>query len=280
MCVFGIYTNIKKDEELRVTKKLAETLERRGVTFFYDEAVGKKLGASNICYDKKVDVLFVLGGDGTMLTATRHYSRDGAKLLGINLGRVGFMMDLNPDHFEMALDAVIAGDYEFESRIMLCTEVTNKEGLSVKTYALNEAVLAGCDLLRMIDIAVSVNDVQAYRISCDGIIVSTPTGSTGYSLSAGGSVVLPTLDLMLLTPICSHSLMNCKSVIAGDDVVTLKLLDGSKRAALTLDGKMATEITSNETIIIRKAEFSAKFIRMTDKSFFDLLRDKLTEWTN
>lgn len=279
MSVFGIYTNLQKDEELLVTRRLAAALESRGVEYYFDARVAKKMGSDRSCEYKKIDILFVLGGDGTMLAAAREYAVQGTKLLGLNLGRLGFLLDMDYSNMDQELDEILAGDYRVEERIMLEAELFKPDGAKIAlAYALNEAVVSQKDIFRIINVDVKVNGQTVDQMRCDGVIVSTPTGSTGYSLSAGGPVVLPTLDVLLITPVCAHTLASGNIVISGNDVVTICAASDAGCAALTLDGQIFFEIKPGELVRVKKADFAAQFIRLKEHNFFTLLKEKLTEW--
>lgn len=283
MYVFGIYTNVKKDPDLIHTKHVMDLLDRRNIEYYFDEEVAEAMQQQRElrCNGRHIDVLLVLGGDGTMLTATRKYASKGTMLLGLNLGRVGFLMDTEFDELDHALDRILAGDYNVEKRMMLSASVLRDGKVLGRyhSYALNEAVVSERSILRIIDVEIRVNDVPVSCLSCDGVIISTPTGSTGYSLSAGGPVVLPTMDVLLITPVCAHTLQSSNIVISGNDIVTICPKIGSKGAALTLDGQSSIDIEPGDVVRIEKAFFSVKFIRFSDKDFFLLLREKLAEWT-
>ena len=260
----GIFTNEQKDPGFQLTKKICEALEKRKIEYSFDESLMGKL--------------IVLGGDGTMLSAARKYAAMGIPLLGLNLGRMGFLLDTEFTEFEAAIDAMICGDYEVEERLMLSASIYSAETGEVKysEYALNEAVVSQKNIQRIIHVDLSVNGTTVDRMHCDGLIVSTPTGSTGYSLSAGGSIVMPNLGVMLITPVCSHSLTSFKMVISDQDTVEIVPKKGS--AALTLDGQVYRDIDEDDRVVICSAEFKVKFAKYTNKDFFTVLKDKFTEW--
>jgi len=223
-------------------------------------------------------VILVLGGDGTMLSAARKYAETGVELLGLNLGRMGFLMDTELTDLEQAIDALRRGDYAVEERLMLEASIYSGETgeLKYSEYALNEAVVSQKNIQRIINVDLSVNDKPIDNMHCDGLIVSTPTGSTGYSLSAGGSIVMPNLGVMLITPVCPHTLTSFKMVISSED--TVKIIPKKGSAALTLDGQMYRDIDEGDCVVVRNAGFKAKFARYTNKDFFTILRDKFSEW--
>ena len=279
MCIFGIYTNLKKDADLTFTKKVVRALESRGVEYYFDPKVAKAMGADNVCTGKKIDVIIVLGGDGTMLTAVRKYADQDTCFLGLNMGRLGFLLDTELINLNAAIDGIIDGKYRIEERIMLEASVLDTHGKVRETlYGLNEAVVSQQKVLRIINVHVDVNGLPVDNWLCDGLIVSTPTGSTGYSLSAGGPVVFPTVDVLLITPVCPHTLQSSNIVISGDDVVDIWVHSEREGEMLTLDGQSYVELAPDEHVRVKKAEHKAKFLRFTDKNFFSLLKEKLAEW--
>lgn len=277
MNAIGIFTNEQKDPGFQKARQICGVLEARGIPYCLDENLTGKLHGAEIG-DMDADVILVLGGDGTMLSAARKYAATGAELLGFNLGHMGFLMDTELSDLEAAVDALLRGDYAVEERLMLSASIYSGETgeLKYREYALNEAVVSQKNIQRIINIDLSVNGKPVDNMHCDGLIVSTPTGSTGYSLSAGGSIVTPNLGVMLITPVCPHTLTSFKMVISSEDVVEILPKKGS--AALTLDGQMYRDVDEGDRVVICAAEFKARFARYTNKDFFAVLKDKFSEW--
>ncbi len=276
---FGIYTNLEKDKDLAITRHIMQTLEKRNIPFCLDSKLAQKFSGYEICDTQKIDVLIVLGGDGTMLAASRKYAATGTLLFGLNLGRMGFLLDTELAQLESSLDKIQSGKYEVQERILLeAYLVAPNRAPEFTGYALNEAVISQRNMMRIVNVEVFVNAQPACNFRSDGVIVSTPSGSTAYSLSAGGPVVTPTVDILLITPLCPHSLQSCSFVISGEDEVTVKVPPDMGNAALTLDGQDFIEIAMGTHVVIKKAGFKARFLRTTDKSFYALLKEKLAEW--
>ena len=277
MNIVGIFTNEQKDPGFRMSAEICKVLRSRGVEYCLDEKLLGKLQGPEIG-DVDPQVILVLGGDGTMLAAARKYAKTGAQLLGLNLGHMGFLMDTELGDLEAAVDALLKGEYAVEERLMLEASIYSGETgeLKYSEYALNEAVVSQKNIQRIINVDLSVNDKPLDNMHCDGLIVSTPTGSTGYSLSAGGSIVMPNLGVMLITPVCPHSLNSFKMMISAEDVV--KILPRKGYAALTLDGQKYRDIEEGDCVVVRSAPFKAKFARYTNKDFFAILKDKFSEW--
>lgn len=278
---FGIYTNLQKDPGLVITKSVVELLEKHEVACYLDEEAASALGLSENTEGKRLDVLLVLGGDGTMLAAARKYAKTGVLLFGVNLGRLGFLLDAQLSELEDALSRILAGQYEVQERMMLIASVLPENGGEERVlgYALNEAVVSSRDILRILDAEVRVNDKEVGAFRCDGIIVSTPTGSTGYSLSAGGPVVEPTAEMLIITPICPHSLQSNSYVVGGRDSAYVRLRREGEKGAVMLDGQEYFEFGPNEQVHLRKADVRAGFLKTMDQNFFALLKEKLAEWS-
>jgi NAD+ kinase len=198
-----------------------------------------------------------------------------AALLGINLGRVGFLTEVEPLEIKDALDAVIEGNYMTQTRPVLNIQVGQNTW-----YALNDAVLSRGVNTRLITINALVDGESSGRYVADGIVVATPTGSTGYSLSAGGPVVEPKVDCMVITPICAHTLQHRPAVVHGGAKIVLELMPADEQtASLQVDGQARAVLTSGERVTIRMDQHCIRLIRLKPDCFFQLVRDKLTEWT-
>ncbi len=282
MCVFGVYTNLGKDPDLKITKHVIQVLEKRGVEYYLEKSLAQAMGLDKAAEDSAFDVLLVLGGDGTMLGAARRYAPHGTLIFGLNLGRVGFLLDTEISSLEAAVDGILEGNYQVEERLMLSASVMGADGVTQKAhaYALNEAVVSQKRILRLIHVDVRVNGLPVDKYYCDGIIVCSPTGSTGYSLSAGGPIVMPSLDVMVINPVCPHTLKSSKMVISGEDVVTILPKHDAKYSTLTLDGQNSFDMEPGDFVKIQRAPFRARFLRFTNKGFFSLLNEKLAEWTS
>ena len=221
------------------------------------------------------DALVSLGGDGTILRGVQYALRWGVPLLGVNLGRKGFLAEVEPQGMEEALRRLIDGDYTVEERPLLT--VIFGDG---RWQALNDVVVSRGGYARLIGVTTLVDGEMAGRYLADGVIVATPTGSTGYSLSAGGPVVSPRVDCMVVTPVCAHSLQHRPCVVGGSSVIRLELdSDEEQTASLQVDGQSRAELTAGMAVEIRKSNETVRFIRMQPEQFFGLVRGKLTEWS-
>ena len=281
MCSFGLFASTMKDKNLKVTREIMSFLDKKKVDYFIDYRIADMLDPSKAVRDyRNIDVLLVLGGDGTMLSAARTAAKYGTKILGLNMGRMGFLIDTELDDFSTALDRVIHGEYVLENRFMLEATIHTKDGVSTDktSCALNEAAVFQKQSLKLINIEISVNGNFVYNLFCDGVVVSTPTGSTGYSLSAGGPILTPTLDCMLITPVCAHTLKSRSIVISGDDTVRITHKSQENNCSLSLDGQVSFDVFPGNYVEVKKTPYKASFIKFVENNFFSLLNHKLTEW--
>lgn len=225
-----------------------------------------------------LDVLFVFGGDGTILSVATQCAVRGVKIIGINYGHVGFLTEFEPDKFDDALMLVNGGNYKIQSRNTLQIEY----GGNV-FYALNDLVIqrntSGKNFRNTVNLRAEIDGATVDNFSSDGIVVSTSTGSTAYSLAAGGSVLTPDIEAFILTPICPHSLHSRPVVFSDKSVLTIKSLNEGKSLGLIVDGKEAGNLTGGEIIRISKSPYTVDFISREDKNFFNKLLLKLNIWS-
>lgn len=226
---------------------------------------------------RECDAVITIGGDGTIIHAAKHAAAAAKPILGINLGRIGFVAGLEIDELDK-LKYLISGDYKVENRMLLKVTVHTATG-EREIYALNDAVVSRGSLSRMVDLSVSYTGSKVTQYRADGLIVSTPTGSTAYSLSAGGPVIEPEMRCMVLTPICAHSLFS-RSVIFGPDEklsISASTRDGEGNAYLTVDGETSVLLRERDVIDILPAAHSVRLIKLKNKGFYEILNEKLSE---
>jgi NAD+ kinase len=268
----------------KATRKLATWLEARGKKVFIDRETAAAVNRQGYEPDKipaLVEMIIVLGGGGTLLSAARLVadSRTDVPIFGVNLGSLGFMAEVSIDELYGNLEKAIAGKLVTEDRIMLTASVL-REGKRIAQYrVLNDAVINKGALARMMDLRVSVNDGNLTTLRADGLIVATPTGSTAYSLSAGGPIIHPTIHCFVLTPICPHTLSNRPIALPDSVVVTVCLTSPSEDVSLTLDGQIGFPLEPNDVVAIKKSQFRMKLIKHPTKSYYEILRTKL-KWGN
>ncbi len=250
-------------------------LRARQVAVCAEDEFAQELGVTPFCETERADVIVSLGGDGTLLRGVQYAFQWEAALLGINLGRVGFLTETEPQEIETALDAVIEGRYEIEERPVLHVSAGQQHW-----HALNDVVLSRGGRPRLTTINAWVDGELSGRYVADGVVVATPTGSTGYCLSAGGPIVSPKVNCMVITPICAHTLQHRPTVVHGGAQIRLDLRpEDVQTASLQVDGQSCMEMTSGMYADVRMDRRSLCLIRMKPQNFFQLVRDKLTEWT-
>lgn len=250
-------------------------LEGRGVKVFLTKEGGAFLRREDLALEdaefaKKVKVALIVGGDGTFLKASRLLAPEGVPMLGINLGRLGFLVSESISTLEMALSKILEGKFEIDERMML----EAKLGEFI-LYALNEFVIMKGAFARLITLRVYIDGEYFTSYPADGLIVATPTGSTAYSLSAGGPVLHPALSGFILTPICAHTFYARPIVIPSSSSVKIVLEADHEDIMLTQDGQVGFKVSPGDEVFVRKAPFSARIITFKGRSFFELLRKKL-----
>ena len=268
----------------KAAKKLMAWLLSRGKKVFIDNQTAASMKVQG--YDRAeipslVEMLIILGGDGTLLSAARHVADAHAEvpIFGVNLGSLGFMAEVSLDELYDNLEKAIAGKLETEGRMMLTTSVL-REGRRVAQYrVLNDAVINKGALARMMELKVSVNGGHLTTLRSDGLIVATPTGSTAYSLSAGGPIIHPTIHCFVVTPICPHTLSNRPIALPDTVVVTVCLISQSEDVSLTLDGQIGFSLERDDIVEIKRSRFRMRLIKHPSKSYYEILRTKL-KWGN
>jgi NAD+ kinase len=239
-----------------------------------DLAVDAPAAAGKAELPSQVDLLVVLGGDGTLLSMARAVGDLGVPLLGVNLGGLGFLTATTLDEMLPALEAYLAGRMTIEERMLLAARVIRNGQPLCEYAALNDVVITKSAMSRIIDLSVSVDGRYATAYRADGLIISTPTGSTAYSLSAGGPILFPTMDAVVLTPICSHTLTNRPIVLPGTDRIEVTLL-ADQEVMATVDGQVGVGLRERDTVEVRKAASRIRLVRFPQKDFFSVLRTKL-----
>jgi len=275
----GIMPHIGKKLALSLTQDVVNFLETRGISPWVDPKAAQLIGRADLPWQDgqlaQLDVLLVLGGDGTLLRAARDAAEYGVPILGVNVGHLGFLTELETDKLEFALNALINKEYKMEERMFITCRVI-RDGRVVASYlALNDAVIARGTFARIIQISTFVDHQPVVDYQADGIIVATPTGSTAYSLSAGGPIVEPQLDCLIITPICPHTLA-ARSVVVHHDAVVKVIVEAShKDIMLTIDGQSGFPLQSHDQVEVTKANVKAKFVKLQERNFFTILNSRL-----
>jgi NAD+ kinase len=221
------------------------------------------------------EIIIVLGGDGTMLSTCRLVADKGVPVLGINIGGLGFITEVQLDKLYETMEKVLSGECPIEERLMLTAQVRRLGELIAEYIVLNEVVINKAALARIIDLETYVNQNYVTTFKADGLIISTPTGSTAYSLSAGGPILYPTLDNIIITPICPHTLTNRAMVLPGDSIIKVILRSPTERVYLTMDGQVGFSVMQNDVIEVSKAPFKTRLLIPCDRDYFQILRTKL-----
>jgi len=223
---------------------------------------------------QRADLLIVFGGDGTILRAARLAAARGTPILGVNMGGFGFLAEVGTTDFADALPELLGGRYHLDERMMLQADVERHDAPQ-SLLALNDMVVTKSGIARVLRLRVSVNGEHLASYPADGVIVATPTGSTAYSLSAGGPILDPRVQALVITPICPHTFNSRAVVVAGDDVVAVEVASPDPEATLTVDGRVGVTLTAVRRVVVRRAAQRTRFIRLGDTSFYGILRTKL-----
>jgi len=281
---FFVITNPQKDANAKTTEFIQKYLEEKGKICYVQECNTASSGTGYKYTDAAsipdgVDCVLVLGGDGTLLQASRDLLDTGLPLLGINLGTLGYLAEIDCQNIQMALDKLIEGDYSIEDRMMIGGTVSYRDHILMTDIALNDIVIARRGRLRVVDFHIFVDDVFLCSYRADGIIVSTPTGSTGYSLSAGGPIVAPDASLILLTALAPHTLASRPVILPDNVAVTVELADSNvpeeNAARVVFDGDTSLSLESGSRIRIMKTEQKTRLVKIKHTSFVEILREKL-----
>ena len=268
----------KNDTSLRVARDLIERFGR-DLDVYVDEEAARILH-----WEKEFElehvgqgarVIVVLGGDGTLLSVARQLQGNNVPILGVNLGGLGFLTEITVEELPGMIGSILRGIYTVSRRMMLAVTVRRRDEEIYTISALNDAVITKDALARIIDIETYVDDEYLTTYRADGLILSTPTGSTGYSLAAGGPILHPGLEHVIVTPICPHTLTNRPIILAEDAVIRAVLASRDERVILTLDGQIGFPLEFGDEIIVRRSEYRVNLIKSGTKGYFEVLRTKL-----
>ena len=276
----GIFPNMAKKEIENILEKMINFLQTQNVEVFLPEKVrvigkfNKFIVDYNFLYSN-IDIALTLGGDGTLLSTGRKFASKGVPLCGINLGRVGFLAEIETDEIIDKLTKIINNNYFIEKRLMLVGVVYRNGEKIFSAEAINDIVVTKSGLSRMIKLKLLIDDILTAEYQADGIIFATSTGSTAYSLSAGGPIINPSLKVMLITPICPHSVNARPLIIDENEEIKLKVSARHNDIGLTVDGQIVYPLLPGDLITIKKSLLTADFIRFTDKNYYKTIKKKL-----
>jgi NAD+ kinase len=276
----GIIAKPLQDVVCSVVPPLIEWLQKRNISVFVDEETQACIDPNSPSHPReeladKINLLIVLGGDGTLLSGARALRGRQVPILAVNLGGLGFLTSVTLDQLYPILEQVLAGQFKSSERMMLDAEILRGGKVVEKETALNDAVANKAERARMLDFDVYVDGNHVGRYRADGLIVATPTGSTAYSLAAGGPILHPALDSFVITPICPHMLTNRPLVISGNARVEIDFAAAADPAYLTLDGQVGYQLEPMDRVTITKSASKVVLVRPPNKSYFEILRSKL-----
>jgi len=260
---------------------LAKLLEQRGCAVLIEQETAANVGNNGFstgdyaAIGAQADLAIVLGGDGSMLSAARHLAVHGVPLVGVNQGRLGFMTDIAFSHMRETIEVLLSGQYTVEERIMLEARVMRGEKEIFSTQALNDIVVNKGDTGRMIEFLVHIDGQFVYDLRSDGIIVTTPTGSTAYALSSNGPILQPNVPGIALVPVCPHTLSNRPITVSDRCVIEITIKQRAIGASLHFDGQPHSELAVDDKVIVSRAAHSIRFVHPPGYSYYAMLREKL-----
>ncbi|HSA07254.1 MAG TPA: NAD(+)/NADH kinase [Candidatus Gastranaerophilales bacterium] len=268
----GIVYNVEHESAEEVAGKLENILVNKGFTDIAKYSIRGKRDKTSP--DTDLGLVFIVGGDGTFLGAARCFSPCGIPLFGINTGRLGFLSQLKPYGIEQGVEKILKGDFIIEERLMIKSYISEEQGFQT---ALNDVVIKGGEVSRAARLFLYINGKHVCDYLADGLIISTPTGSTAYTLSAGGPVVVPELEAFVIAPICPHSLTTRPIVIPANEKIEVKVKLDSDYIYITSDGQENLKISGEKTILITKNDYKARLITLKNENngFYSILREKL-----
>ena len=281
---FALLTNYSKDKRLVYTRMIKTYITENGGSYWIPRYISEPDKDGDQRYDfsdmlEDIECVLVLGGDGTLLQAARELLQRHIPLLGINLGTLGFLTSAEKSELPKCLDSVLDDSCSIDERMMLEGVAYHGSEKIQMNIALNDVIIARAGFSRLVELKIYVNGELLSIYNADGIIVSTPTGSTGYSLSAGGPIIFPQTDVIVITPICPHSLQARSLVVSGEDRIMIEI--GRRRktqkeeAMVTFDGRSAQELETGDRIEIYKAQETTQLIRLKGRSFYQVLQNKI-----
>ncbi|MCJ7789054.1 MAG: NAD(+)/NADH kinase [Candidatus Atribacteria bacterium] len=276
----GLVINYEKEKAKEITNWIVDWLSFKKIKVYVegdkDKGIRRKdFSCTNEKFFNSVDLIISLGGDGTLLRAAKIAATDGIPIFGVNLGGLGFLTQIGIDNLEIFLEKIYQGKCFLDERMMLDGIVKRKEKEIKKFTALNDIVIGKGAFARLISLATYINDDYVITYSADGLVISTSTGSTAYSLSAGGPIVNPNINSMILTPICPHTLSARPLIIGENDQVRITLELSEEEVMVTIDGQEGFTLEPKDEVIVKKSIYKTRLIAFKEKSFYAILREKL-----
>lgn len=278
----GIIPNLTKDKDLNVTRSILLWFTNKGVEVLLESEIAECLdyeagGFSREEMFSACEVIIVLGGDGTILNIARQSSQYDVPLFGINMGHLGFLAEAELSDMYLSLEKILKADYFVEKRMMLEASVEGNTDELKELLALNDISITKGTLSRMISFSIFINNSFFDLYYADGIVISSPTGSTAYSLSAGGPIVSPDLNVLVITPICPHTLHNRSIVVSEKDEVRIEICEENLEVMLSVDGQDSYKLIPGKVVNVRSSSCVTNLVKLKQRSFFDVLRRKISE---
>ncbi len=275
----GIIANIEKEQSMECALELKDWAIKKGIAVVLEDGIARRVGAGEGLGRRElasqVDLLVVLGGDGTILRTVRFVSGYDIPIVGINLGEFGYLTEVNLSEMTSALELIIKGDYQTEKRMMLdITMYLGRETIREQSI-LNDVVITRGNLSRILNLETTINGGYLTTFRADGIIISTPTGSTAYSLSAGGPIVFPEQDSFIINPICPFTLTNRPIIVPDNAEIKVIMWTKGEGATVTLDGQVSHTMSSGDSIVIRKSPYVTNLVSSPHRDYMEILRTKL-----
>ena len=275
-----VIPNQDRDPDLSYTKQALGCLAGKAEVYVHESLHTQLPNLAGYkptdCLYDGVDFVLVLGGDGTLLAAASTAAILNIPIVGINLGHLGFLAQIEKEEMEKSLEKLLAGDYTIEERMMLCATIRSANGQATEFHALNDIVISRNENARLIDMDVYINGNFVDDYKADGMIIATPTGSTAYSMSAGGPIVDPSVKSFLITPICPHKLYSRTIVVPDNCEITMTINNKNPRSAvITADGRGDTVFSKGDTLTLKRSAFCARLIRIHESHFYSMLHEKL-----
>jgi len=274
MQVIGIMAHTERPAALELAQSAFDIIAGEGAIPVLEEGTAHTLGMPCHWKDHRVEGMLVIGGDGCILRGAAIAARHDIPMLGVNLGRIGFLSEVDPSELHQSVCRLIADDYEIENRMMLRGEMSGTKKDS--WLALNDFTISKNNVARLTEIEVAINGQVVDRYRCDGVVIATPTGSTAYSMSAGGPIMLPSANGIIVTPICPHKIGPRPMVMAADAEVSIQTFGINGHCSVSSDGRPdCMDFCPQDLLIVRKARELTKLVHMKEYRFFDLLKQKL-----
>src|SRR6202171_4656330 len=281
----GIVVKPRQQDALKTVCQVVSWLSDRGITVVgASESERERIEHETSCVVEvvdadalaaNVDLMLVLGGDGTMIATSRMVGATEVPVLGVNYGGLGYLAEFRVEELYVALETILNGNYKIEKRVMLAVELRRGEEQVTRNRVLNDIVINKSALARIVEIEAYLNQQFVNSFRADGLIVSTPTGSTAYNLSAGGPVIYPSMNAVVITPICPFTLSNRPIVVPDESLIELRLKTANEDVALTLDGQVGFPLKPEDRVVIRKSRATFNLVQPMNRNYFEVLRDKL-----